>query len=308
MIQEAHLKPGLLVRHPIKPAWGLGKVIHVDDAHANVYFKDIQGSPKDAVKALQLDLALQHLLVAETQSDPVLDNLPPMVHGGRVVTPDRIRLTENQAVDQFVAEFRSFEDKAYLDRERDYKWAAHREVTSRLLSPTGRKLVAGPPSLETATLVHDLCCKKTNLLAKQEVMALNDGLKDHAAAKHFAEANLAFIDNPDDATFTALVGATESLPQVGDARVLSWPTVTLLPYLGDPAKQMFLKPQMTKRTAEILYFDLLYDARPSWAVYQRLIALSEYLLNRLRPLGAKDLIDVQSFMWIVVGSPAANGR
>jgi hypothetical protein len=44
------------------------------------------------------------------------------------------------------------------------------------------------------------------------------------------------------------------------------------------------------------------------AVYRRLIALSEHLLNRLRPLGAKDLIDVQSFMWIVVGSPAANGR
>ena len=60
---------------------------------------------------------------------------------------------------------------------------------------------------------------------------------------------------------------------------------------------------MTRRVAETFSFDLLYTPRPNWTTYSRLLQLSEHLLVRLRPLGAVDLIDVQSFMWIVGGEP-----
>ena len=50
-------------------------------------------------------------------------------------------------------------------------------------------------------------------------------------------------------------------------------------------------------------FDLLYSTYPKWATYDQLLKLSDQLLERLRPLGARDLIDVQSFMWVVGGSP-----
>jgi hypothetical protein len=300
MLDVTELQPGLFVSHPAKPDWGLGKVIHVDDGRAYVYFKDVPGSPKDAVKALNLEFARSLLSRADVQSDPVLDNLPPMVHAGKVVAPERIRLTEQQAVHAFVSRLRSFEDSEYLERERNYKWKAHREVVSRLLSTEGRALVAGQPSQELSVLLRELC-QTTNLLAKQEMMALNDGFKDLGAARQFAQATVHFIDRPEESTFTGLVDAAESLPQMGNARVLSWPIVTLLPYLGTPTTQMFLKPVMTKAVAEIFCFDLLYDARPAWPIYRRLLTFSDHLLNRLRSLGARDLIDVQSFMWVVVG-------
>jgi hypothetical protein len=142
---DSDLIVGRLVRHANMPAWGLGKIIERTHDRVWVYFKDIEGSPKDAVKLLSAGQS--HLQLAETQSDPHLDNLPPMVHGGKLSIPTAFRVTEQQAI------------------------------------------------------------------------------------------------------------------------------------------------------------DLLYDARPNWSTYARLMTLANRLLNRLRPLGARDFIDVQSFMWEIGGEP-----
>ena len=85
--------------------------------------------------------------------------------------------------------------------------------------------------------------------------------------------------------------------------MLTWPIVTILPFLAKPETHMFLKPVQTQKIADAFTFDLLYSPRPKWATYDRLVALSNRLLDRLRPHGARDLIDVQSFMWVVEGLP-----
>ena len=240
---------------------------------------------------------------AAKQSDSALDNLPPMARDGRLELPDKLRITEQQAVDIFVAKFRHFDDPEYLKRERDYKWEAHRQVVAELLSVRGRRLIAeGPPEALVNTLKNLI--HRTNLLATLEIMALNDAFKDQRAARKFAEAVLKFVDEDSEQAFSGLVEATGSLPVApGRARVLTWPVVTILPFLAKPDCHMFLKPMQTKRIAEAFSFDLLYSPYPKWATYDRLLKLSDQLLKRLRPLGARDLIDVQSFMWVVEGSP-----
>ena len=85
--------------------------------------------------------------------------------------------------------------------------------------------------------------------------------------------------------------------------MLTWPVVTILPFLAKPDAHMFLKPVQTQKIAEAFTVDLLYSAYPKWTTYDRLLTLSNRLLDRLRPLGARDLIDVQSFMWVVAGLP-----
>ena len=82
------------------------------------------------------------------------------------------------------------------------------------------------------------------------------------------------------------------------SRVLTWPNVTILPFLADPSNHMVLKPQITRRLARRMPFDLLYSASLSWHTYEALMRLSESLLDRLAPLEAKDYIDVQSFVWV----------
>ncbi len=37
---EAFLEPGVLVRHPAKPDWGVGQVQSIDDYRATVSFED----------------------------------------------------------------------------------------------------------------------------------------------------------------------------------------------------------------------------------------------------------------------------
>jgi hypothetical protein len=66
---------------------------------------------------------------------------------------------------------------------------------------------------------------------------------------------------------------------------------------------MFLKPDVTKKAAAIMGFDLLYRPEINWATYSRLLRLSEHLMTVLQPFGARDMIDVQSFIWVALEYP-----
>ena len=294
------LSVGRIVTHT---KWGLGKVVHLDAQSVWVYFKDVEGTPKDAVK--QLNRRVAPLTVIGNQSDAALDNVPPMVRNGRVEPPRSVRITEQQAVNRFVADFpHAFEDPRYLRQERDYKWEAHLRVEADLLSAQGRRIVAEGAPEALAKMLKALI-GVTNLLAPAELIAVNDALRgDEQAARAFGKAILKLVDDGGERAFSGLVEATGSLPaDPGRARVLTWPIVTILPFLAQPDRHMFLKPMQTQRIAEAFTFDLSYSARPRWVTYDRLLTLSNRLLERLRPLGARDLIDVQSFMWVVAGWP-----
>ena len=292
---------GTFVTHRTHPEWGLGKVIHLTPPHVFVYFKDVQGAPADAVKQFIRPTPLLDL--AGVQGDFVLDNLPSLTKNGALVVPAALRLTAQQAIDAFVRRYRHFNDSAYLEHERNYKWEAHCLCVREFLSPNGRQLLDRPPSAEVAQLLGRML-HATNLLSRNELIALGDALKDTSAALAMALACLRFVDQCNASTFDDLVEAVEDLPvKPGGSRVLSWPVVSLLPFLADPTSHMFLKPQQTKKTAQSFMYELLYDAKPNWGTYQRLLQLSHKILADIGPLGARDMIDVQSFMWVVNGAP-----
>jgi hypothetical protein len=96
-----------------------------------------------------------------------------------------------------------------------------------------------------------------------------------------------------------------SLPaKEGRARVGTWPVLTMVPFIARPDCHMLLKPEMTKESAARLAYDISYSAQLNWSTYERLLDMSHVLLERLRSLGARDFIDVQSFMWVTAGDPA----
>jgi len=51
-----------------------------------------------------------------------------------------------------------------------------------------------------------------------------------------------------------------------------------------------------------LNFGLNYRSELNWLTYKSLLTMSELLLTRLRPHGARDFMDVQSFIWLI-GNP-----
>lgn len=303
-LQPEDVRVGLIVRHTTMPEWGLGKIVRVEDDWLHVYFRDCPGNLKEAVRKISREVAL--LTVADRQADGWLDHLPPAVMDGHIVATDSARLTERQAVDVFVGRYGDFASNTYVGRERECRLSAHEFLTENMLSRKGRKRVAQGPAAAVAAIL-ERACETADLLTPQELTALREAFKaDAEAARRYAIAILDFVDAPAEATFLALVDATSSLPaEPGHARVLSWPTVTLLPYLASPDHLMFLKPSVTKRVASALSFDLAYSSEPSWTTYSRLLVLSDLLYARLTRMGARDYIDVQSFMWIVAGEPGA---
>ena len=174
---KVHLSVGLFVRHK---RWGLGKVIHLNLDYVWVYFKDIEGPMKAAVK--QLSRRIPVLTQAERQSDSALDNLPPIMKDGKLALRDTLRITKQQAVDMFVKTYRHFDDPEYLKTERDYKWDAHRQVAEKLLSSSGRDLVAAGQSDLLAKTLRKLI-QQTNLLAVYEMIALNDAINPHFSVR-----------------------------------------------------------------------------------------------------------------------------
>ena len=293
-MKETAFKQGMLVEHK---TWGLGKIVFASDK-LHIFFKDLEGSYKDVTKPIALSMSNQFLTVPTSQSHPELDNLPPFTRDGKLHVPSGLKVTHSQARDSFRRKYPGgFLDTKYLQDERDYKFEAHELFQSSLGNGHLEKMIESGDVIEVVQRLQSIV-SKVNLLFPNEAMALRDGLKDEAGAKEFSKALSHFLHDADSTGFDRLVEAIGGLPVV-KSPVLTWPVVTVFPFLADPKRFMFLKPWVTQQAAQRLAFDLLYDAKPNWSTYSNLLAMSDLLMNNLREFGVRDYMDVQSFIWVV---------
>lgn len=298
---KVKLSEGVLIRHPVKPEWGLGKVLDIRGNSATIFFKD------DTTDHRTILLDKVQLQLAEEQSDPMLDKLSPFIDG-KFATKHK-KVTIQDGIGAFKAEFPGgFLDPAYLDTqtahgERSYKIRAHERYLDAFGGGKGPKLLKAAAYGELREQAHAIATKdQMNLLSPYEAMALRDGLAaSDTATKDYFQALFEFVDSgPTQPTFNALSAALSNIPvDEGKARAATWPTMTLLPFLADPRRFMFLKPEPTRACAERLRFDLLYDPAIRWSTYERLMEMTDHLLEELESLGAQDYIDAQSFMWVI---------
>ncbi len=304
-MSEAYEK-GLLVRHPGKVEWGLGKILEVRGKVVTVHFKD--DNEKDfreiATDRVSLDITGE-------QSDPSLDNLPPFLGDRFDVKAKRVTFEDGRR--RFLTIFpRGFHDPDYRGSkqpgkedlgERNYKWEAHERYVEALGGGEAERLLAAGAVEELIERACRVTTQQMNLLSKFEAMAFRDGLTgSQTAAKGFFEGLLPFIaaDAPRDDLFEPLAAALRALPvKEGRARVATWPVLTILPFLAKPDRFMFLKPGPTQECAARMRFDLQYSADLRWLTYRKLMQMGGQLLEGLRPWGARDYIDVQSFIWVI---------
>jgi hypothetical protein len=64
-------KVGMLVDHPNRPAWGPGKIVHVDGSKVHVFFRDALER-----RAKPIVVEVVPLRIAASQTDAALDELP----------------------------------------------------------------------------------------------------------------------------------------------------------------------------------------------------------------------------------------
>jgi hypothetical protein len=302
--RDRSYETGVYVKHPRKPEWGLGRVLLVQSSKVWVYFRDLPGRhPEDAVRTI--DTRYVQLDDATEQSDPILDNLPPYANG-KFKKALRRRVTLEEGIRKFHSHYPLFfEDPSYIGDlqtgERAYKWAAH-ELFQRELGDGKLSRLLGEDRLDDARK-HALAVEgRVNLLSVFEKAAFRDALKDDATAKLYLEALDCILAAPhvEQSSFERYLEVVAALPsKEGKTSAAKWTVATILPFLAHPSQFMFLKPEVTQDCAASLMFDLQYSTQLNWTTYAKLLEMSDYLLEILGQYGARDFIDVSSFIWLI---------
>jgi hypothetical protein len=191
-----------------------------------------------------------------------------------------------------------FRDETYVAWERGYKWEAHEQWNEVLGRDAYRSLLREGKFTEIAA--HAVRIEsRTNLLFSFEKMALRDAVKTPAGARAFAEGLYEFLHGAGspERKFERWCETVGALPRK-QTRVLTWPLVTVFGFLALPDTHIFLKPNVTRIAAREYEFAFQYKSRPSWETYASLLEFAELVRRDLRDLKPRDMIDIQSFIWV----------
>ncbi|MDQ6655493.1 MAG: hypothetical protein M3Y80_06750 [Verrucomicrobiota bacterium] len=195
---------------------------------------------------------------------------------------------------------KGFRDATYLEWERDYKWETQERWEEALNQGEFRRLIEKRAYAEVAArAVRTEQRSRHSMIFSFEKMALRDAVKSAAGAKAFAMGLFDFLHGDGDMQerFERWCAVVAALPRK-QTRVLTWPLVTVFGFIAQPDRHLFLKPMVTRRAAEAYGFDLRYQSKPNWETYSSLLEFAETVRRDLPDLRPRDLIDIQSFLWV----------
>jgi hypothetical protein len=306
------IENGTLVRHA---TLGVGKIVAVEPDAVHVFFPD--GDKRFAAK-LRLPAALPLLRSEGLERNSWLEGLSAFA-----LDPTRRRyalsatwLTHDQAIARFLESYpQGFVDPAYVGRgtgrsERASRWRAAQEAWAGALGKVEReRLVAEGELKELAKRILKVEKLVAPLHPPADADAVKEALADEEGARPFLGAlvDLLAVPSPARARFEKLFAAAASLP-VDPAQ--KWLVATLLPFLASPERHVLLRPKITREAAERLGCDLRFEPAPNWVTYGALRALAAQLLEKLKPIGARDFVDVEAFLHLtaVAKHPAKPGE
>jgi hypothetical protein len=201
---------------------------------------------------------------------------------------------------------KDFKTRNNIDWERGYKWTAHEEWNESLNQKAFRALLKQESFAEIAALAVRIE-SRTNLLFSFEKMALRDGVKSKEGARSFAEGLYDFLygKGKPERKFEQWCETLAALPRK-QTRVLTWTTATIFGFIAQPETYIFLKPNTTRNAAREYGFDFQYKSRPSWGIYANLLEFAEKIRRDQSDLSPRDMIDLQSFIWVIGSEEYAN--
>jgi hypothetical protein len=292
------LKPedvGVLVEHTV---WKRGKVIEIISPYAIIHFPTLADSPQGPQRKLREDAP--QLTKSSVQTDPELDGVETGPAKPKKTSKRKVKDVAHP-IDDAIAWFEQtypakFEDEKLVTSDVRTKRAAQEVFSANFGDGRGAAMVDQGQHAEIATALDGIY-RSTNILSPFEVKAVHKAfVKADGSATKVLGYTLAFANNPGLPSFKAMAEAVSQLPADG-GKVFTWPIVTLLPFFANPQRFLALKPTNTELMAARMSFDLKYDSTPNWETYDAALRMAQQLLGKLAPLGAKDMIDVQAFMW-----------
>ena len=291
---------GMRVKHATRTDWGLGEVIASEPrGMVTVFFEDA------GIKQFNPQIA-KFISVEGEEADS--DYLTALVKDHKQPSKDKAakgaaRKTFASSVENFLSYFpRGFQDPSYISgkrSERSYKENASLLLNASLPQPTYELLLAEERFDEVCARAKTVM-NRTNLISPYEKIWLNNSLADESSKVAFCTSlhTLLYSLTPFKERFEQFAAM---LYTINSAK---WPIATYFPFLSDPENHFFLKPEVTKSAAAVLGLELNYKPELNWLTYSQALRLAEVVKTKLlvseNPvLVPRDMIDVQSFIWIV---------
>ena len=287
---------GILVEHTV---WKRGKVIEIISPYAIIHFPALANSPQGPQRKLREDAP--QLTKSSVQSDPELDGVETGPAKPKKAAKRKVKDLSN-GIDEAIAWFQEtypakFDDEKFTDNDLRNKRSAAEVFKANFGEGRGAAMVDQGKHAEIASTLDGIF-RATNVLSPFEIKAVHKAFaKGEESSTKVLGQTMAFMSNPTMQSFKHMAEAVSQLPADG-GKVHTWPIVTLLPFLADPNRFIALKPTNTELIAARMSMDLKYDTTPNWETYDAFLRMATALLEKLKPLGAKDLIDVQQFMWV----------
>lgn len=204
--------------------------------------------------------------------------------------PDNTRAQERtRLIDQFKDRYGSFESEQYLKDERTYKVRLSEHARTSIDKQQLERLIASKAFEEAARLIRRAYQRpENNLLNSWDRLPLENAPDAELVQSLY---QLLYSGAPFAQRFAEWVALlSKQTPNC-------WPAATFFLMLMEPERHLFVKPVPCRSMLVRLRPELHWATRPTAEAYAYLLELAEHLYEHLRPLGARDMIDVQSFIW-----------
>ena len=302
MSDLSDLRKGAFVLHQRSPSWGVGIIIALEPPAFSVLFTHAGEKKLRTPPGQELD---DILLVLDPEDVPADAAIRDPARWDEVRTVGRNRSAEARAIrsldpffERFRAAFPGGFDARFGRAERDYKVRAG-DFMRETLSPA---IVSGLIAEGRASEVFQRACEvvsptRFNPVHRFDFFKFRD--VPQTAHPAFAESLLRLVTAGDDVPEAlALMGSTLAMHQAA-----KWTVCSAFPFLADPTRWVFVKPEAVSAAAEALGLDIQYTPRPNAQTYRHIVDLYALVARRLTELGdpPRDNIDVQAFLWIGSG-------
>jgi hypothetical protein len=187
----------------------------------------------------------------------------------------------------------------YLSWERGYKEEAHEQWLDELSRSRFERKLDNGEYLELARAISRIE-GRTNLLFSFEKMALRDAVSTEIGARNFTRGLFEYLHGGGsmESRFTSFAQMLGGLPRK-ETRVLSWPLLTVFGFIAQPKRHIFLKPNVTRRAVKKYGYDFTYSPKPTWATYSNMLDFAKTIARDIEDLEPRDMIDIQSFIWVL---------
>ncbi|MBF0234081.1 MAG: DUF3553 domain-containing protein [Desulfamplus sp.] len=275
-------KKGDRVKHTKVEDWGVGEVLGSSDGESiDIFF--VGAGKKTLAKTARLIK-----VTGDEALHPLLNNLRKKEKTSKFVSIA-------QATQYFLKLLPGgFYEENFIDKEREYKIKAHNLSIELLNKDIIIELIQKKEYQEISKRALKVV-GATNLIFKNEIMSLNDGLKRYDSQEVFANRlyDLLFGNDKLQNRFEAFSRVLEEI------EAAKWTTASYFLFIHFPEEYMFLKPTVTQKVSELCGFEINYKPQLNWLTYSSVLKFSNYLKAALSELQPRDMIDVQSFMWCI---------